>query len=309
VEESLEANKDDDFLADLLGGVGAQPANPEPERARVPKLFEDTESFAREALSFACPDLHIDDDGEMLAFGPPEDLVQRLKALPPSYLKRHNVAERMKVTFDRKLAQRKLDEARKTKTLWPDIAYLSDLHPMIEWLTDKVLLRVIRQQAPVLIANVEEPVFLVQGVYSNALGQPTVVEWMSVTGLPDDPRITDMTESLTQAGVGPGMVNTLQYGDIASLQELVPDAVKAARAHLEDQRAAYATVVDEPINAYRERVVTWEQASLVDVPVPMRSRRERDVRATATELNNMITKLHTAGEPLLRILAVLDGGR
>ena len=309
VEESLEANKDDDFLADLLGGVGARPANAEPERARVPKLFKDTESFAREALSFACPDLHIDDDGEMLAFGPPEDLVQRLKALPPSYLKRHNVAERMKVTFDRKLAQRKLDEARKTKTLWPDIAYLSDLHPMIEWLTDKVLLRVVRQQAPVLIANVEEPVFLVQGVYSNALGQPTVVEWMAVSGLPDDPRIADMTEALTQAGVGPGMVNTLQFEDIASLQELVPGAVKAARAHLENQRAAYDKVVDGPINAYRERVVTWEQASLVDVPMPMRSRRERDVRATATELNDMITKLHTAGEPLLRILGVLEGGR
>ena len=121
------------------------------------------------------PALHVDDDGEMLAFAPPDDLVQRLAVLPPNYLKKHNVAERMKVTFDRKLAQRKLDEARKTKTLWPDIAYLSDLHPMIEWLTDKVLLRVTRQQAPVLIADVTEPVFLVQGVYSNALGQPTVV--------------------------------------------------------------------------------------------------------------------------------------
>ena len=91
----------------------------------------------------------------MLAFAPPDDLVQRLAVLPPNYLKKHNVAERMQVTFDRKLAQRKLDEARKTKTLWPDIAYLSDLHPMIEWLTDKVLLRITRQQAPVLIADVD----------------------------------------------------------------------------------------------------------------------------------------------------------
>ncbi len=32
-----------------------------------------------------------------------------------------------------------LDEARRSKTLCPDIAYLSDLHPMIEWLTGKVL--------------------------------------------------------------------------------------------------------------------------------------------------------------------------
>jgi ERCC4-related helicase len=311
VDESLQAagNDDDDFLAGLLNGVGDRPANPEPLRAKVPKLFKDTETFAREALSFACPDLHIDDDGEMLAFAPPEDLISRLKALPSSYLKRHNVAERMKVTFSRPLAQRKLDEARDTKNLWPDIGYLSDLHPMIEWLTDKVLLRVVRQQAPVLIANVSQPVFLIQGVYSNALGQPTVVEWMAVTGLPDDPRISEMTKALTQAGVGPGMVNTLQFGDIGVLQELIPDAVKVARAHLEDERAAYDALVDEPINAYRERVLTWEQASLIDVPVPVRTKREKSVRATATELNDMITKLHTAGEPLLRVLAVLDGGR
>ena len=311
VEESLDAqDSDDDFMAGLLNGVGDQPANPEPERAKVPKLFKDTESFAREALSFACPDLHIVDDGEMLAFAPPEDLIARLRALPPTYLKRHKVAERMKVTFDRDLAQRKLDEARETKTLWPDIAYLSDLHPMIEWLTDKVLLRVVRQQAPVLIADVTEPVFLIQGVYSNALGQPTVVKWMAVSGLPDEPTVSDdMPQALRQAGVGPRMVNTLQFGDIGALQELVPGAVQVARAHLEYERAAYDAVVDEPINAYRDRVGSWEQASLIDVPVPMRARRERDVRATATELNDMITKLHTAGEPLLRILAVLDGGR
>ena len=91
---------------------------------------------------------------------------------------------------------------------------------------------------------------------------------MAVTGLPDGPQISDMTETLTQARVGPGMVNTLQFRDIAALQELVPGAVKAARAHLEGQRNAYDALVDGPINAYRERVVTWEQASLVDVPVP-----------------------------------------
>ena len=85
--------------------------------------------------------------------------------------------------------------------------------------------------------------------------------------------------------------------------------MNAARAHLEGQRNAYDALVDEPINAYRDRVATWEQASLIDVPVPTRTRREREVRATATELNDMITKLHTAGEPLLRVLAVLDGGR
>jgi ERCC4-related helicase len=310
VEESVsETHGPEDFLADLLAGVGDQPGDAEPPRARVPKLFASTEAFAREALASACPDLKVDDDGELLAFEPPDDLVQRLSALPPAYLRKHNIAERMKVTFDRPLAQRKLDEARDTKTLWPEIGYLSDLHPMIEWLTDKVLLRVVRQQAPVLIANVREPTFLIQGVYSNALGQPTIVEWMAVTGLPDEAQVTDMIDALEQAGVKPGMVNTLQFGDLTRLRNLVPAAVKAARRHLEHRRDEYDAVVDEPINEYRERLVSWQQLSLIDVPSPLRGRREKQVLGTAEGLKDMIGALHTAGEPLLRILAVLDGGR
>ena len=102
VDESIDAaNAVDDFLADLMAGVGDQPDAAEPPRADVPELFTSTETFAREALSFACPTLRIDDDGEMLAFEPPDDLVQRLAVLPPNYLRKHNVTERMKVTFDR----------------------------------------------------------------------------------------------------------------------------------------------------------------------------------------------------------------
>jgi ERCC4-related helicase len=310
VDESIDAaNAVADFLADLLAGVGDQPGGTGSSRAEAPELFASTEAFAREALDFACPALHIDDDGEMLAFAPPDDLVQRLAVLPPNYLKKHNIADRMKVTFDRALAQRKLDEARQTKTLWPDIAYLTDLHPMIEWLTDKVLLRIARQQAPVLIADVYEPVFLVQGVYSNALGQPTVVQWMAVTGLPNQPRVAGLTDTLKLAGVGPGMVNTLRFGNMAQLQELVPPALQAARAHLETQREDYDRKVDKPLEEYRERVRVWRQNSLLDVPAQFRTRREQQVDQTAGRLNQMITELHTTGEPLLRILAVLDGGR
>jgi hypothetical protein len=132
---------------------------------------------------------------------------------------------------------------------------------------------------------------------------------MAVSGLPDEPRMDGLTDTLRQAGVGPGMVNTLQFGDIARLQELVPAAVRAARAHLEERRERYDRTVDEPLNEYRQRVAVWQQDSLLDIPAQFRTRREQQVRTTASELNNMITKLHTAGEPLLRILAVLDGAR
>ena len=308
VDESIKAaqgaDAGADFLADLLAGVGDQPDNSAPDQARVPRLFKDTEEFARAALSAAAPELRVDDDGELLAFRPPDDLAQRLSVLPPTYLKKHDVTERMRVTFSRALAQRKLDEARQTKTLWPEIAYLSDLHPMIDWLTDKVLLRVPRQQAPVLIAAVTEPTFLVQGVYSNALGQPTVVEWMAVTGLLGEPRVDDLADALQRAKVGPDMVNTLRLGDIAPLEDLIPAAVNAARDHLEARRASYDATVNGPIEEYRARLATWEQLSL-DGLQPAAGGKRQKVRKTAGELGRLTEALRTAGEPLLRILAVL----
>jgi YfiH family protein len=42
-----------------------------------------------------------------------------------------------------------------SKTAWPDVTFVSDVHPMVEWLVDKVLLRLGRQQAPVLLADVD----------------------------------------------------------------------------------------------------------------------------------------------------------
>ena len=309
VEESIagQASEGDagiDLLADLLAGVGDQPADDGPATAKVPRLFQNTEQFARAALDAAAPDVHVDDDGEMLAFRPPDDLVQRLAVLPPAYLKKHNIEERMRVTFHRGLAQRKLDEARRTKTLWPEIAYLSDLHPMIEWLTDKVLLRIPRQQAPVLLAEVTKPAFLIQGVYSNALGQPTVVEWMAVTGLPDDPDVDDMTDVLKAAKVGPGMVNTALFGDLANLQALVPQAVDVARRHLEARRTEYDAKVNGPIEEYRSRLGTWEQDSLFALQARPEKARD-EVRATAGRLDELTRSLRTTGEPLLRVLAVL----
>jgi ERCC4-related helicase len=304
VDEAAGTDPGLDFLADLLGGVGDQPADIAPERARIPRLFASTEQFARAAVAEAAPGLDVYDDGQMLAFAPPDDLIQRLSVLPASYLRMHKVDERMKVTFDQRLAQRKLDEARQTKTLWPEIGYLSDLHPMVEWLTDKVLLRVPRQQAPVLLAKVTGPAFLIEGVYSNALGQPTVVEWMAVTGLPAAPHIADMTDALTAAGVGPDLVNTYQFGDIASLEYLVPAAVDAARAHLEACRAEYDAKVNGPIEEYRARLGTWEQLSLDSLMAQQRSRRDQ-VNETARELRRLTDALRTVGEPLLRVLAVL----
>lgn len=321
VEDFLDtaAETGDSALFDLFGQTHTVIEHELPERADVVSLFDgDTAAFVDTALDEVFGDQAADlidlskkneGGGAYLSLSPvmAPDLLHRLKALPPSYLKEQGVAKRMLVTFDRELAQRKLDDARRSSTsLWPEVSFLTDLHPVVEWLTDKVLVEFGHQEAPVITSpHVEGPVFLVQGIYSNALGRPTVVRWMAVTGL-DRPGATDvvpMADALHRAKVDPRLARTGGPRDLGRLQALVPAAVAAARAHLEAGKEEWAAQISEPLAAYREHVTAWKQDTLDSGAT---GRRERQVEETADELARLLDQLETTGRPLLRVLAVLD---
>ncbi|UUN29676.1 DEAD/DEAH box helicase [Streptomyces sp. FIT100] len=323
VEEFLEsAPAEDTALADLFGQVDTITEQELPARAELISLFDgDTADFVATALDEVYEERAEDQialssgtdaqGGAYFSLSPAlaPDLLHRLKALPPSYLREQHVAERMLVTFDRALAQRKLTEARDSSTtMWPDVSFLTDIHPVVEWLTDKVLVEFGRQEAPVITTpHVDGPVFLVQGIHSNALGRPTVVRWMAVTGIRPDgtgtPEVRPMADALRDAKVGPRLARTGGPQNLDRLQALVPAAVAAARHHLDAGRAAWEEQISGPLAAYREHVAQWRTDSLLP---GVTGRRERLVEETADELARLLDQLHTTGRPLLRVLAVLD---
>ncbi|MFF9132383.1 DEAD/DEAH box helicase [Streptomyces sp. NPDC014806] len=304
----------DDFLADFFGAV-----NDEPEEtagtgtdggdgttavptAHVPRLFASAREFLDEALREVYPDAHdrldlaVDPETGLLSFVPPSDLVHRLKALPPDYVREQGLRDRLKVTFNRRLADHSLTRARASATSsWPDISLLTDLHPVMEWLTDKVLVRLDRQEAPVLTADVSGPTYLVQGIYSNALGRPTVVKWMAVTedGEVDD----DMVAVLRRAKVGPTMANPGLAHDTTRLAEAIPGVLDTAEAFLEQHREAWDEPLRAPIEEYKARLGDWEQPTLTGGGSAPTGTRER--------LASLADSLLTTGRPMLRVLAVL----
>ncbi|MER5994786.1 DEAD/DEAH box helicase [Streptomyces viridosporus] len=322
VDESLDADRTsgaddgdgvDDFLADFFGAVNDEPeedaaggdtddASGAVPRAHVPRLFGSAREFLDEALREVYPDAHdrldlsIDPEQGLLSFVPPSDLVHRLKALPPDYVREQGLRDRLKVTFNRRLADSSLVRARASATSsWPDISLLTDLHPVMEWLTDKVLVRLDRQEAPVLTADVQRPTYLVQGIYSNALGRPTVVKWMAVTtdGEVDD----DMVAVLRRAKVGPTMANPGLAHDTAGLSEAIPAVLDTAEAFLEQHREAWDEPLRAPIEEYKARLGAWEQPTLANGGTAPAGTRER--------LASLADSLLTTGRPMLRLLAVL----
>ncbi|MEZ5234480.1 MAG: C-terminal helicase domain-containing protein [Acidimicrobiales bacterium] len=303
-----------DILTLLAGATGHDPV----PLTSTPSLFASDRAFVDEALraAFGDADRELDirretTDPELLSFVPPRDLARRLGALPQSYLSEQRIVERLRVTGDAVVAEHALRRARETKdSMWPEIGHLSPLHPFLDWLTDKVLVAVGRNQAPVLIAEVDEPVVCVQGLYANGQGRPQLVEWLAVTPSSGRgrPQVEDLFAVLDRAGIRDGMANPGVPIDLAPLRKALPAVLAAARDELAGRRQAHDERLDELLAEPSARLQHWvqqAQALAFDLPEPQRVRRERDTRTVREETLKTIEALRTTGEPLVRVLAVI----
>jgi hypothetical protein len=311
---AIPANPTDDFdlMTLLTKGTGTQPV----EEQAPPSLFESTFDFVQEALHFAVADaasldLRTDpSDPTFLSIATPPDLARRLAALPQSYLSEQGLNERIKVTANREVAQQRLDAARSSTTSqWPDVAFLSPLHPLMDWLVDKVLVQVGRNQAPVLEAEVAEPAFCVQGLWSNGQGRPQLVEWLAITPKPGGAAaIEDLFDVLERAGVKPRMPNAGRVPDLGALSGLLSGVVDSARAELGRRRADHDAEVEELLKAPAERLDAWVHQSnqlAFDLDDRRRGSRERHVGEVRNDTRRLIESLRTTGDPMIRVLAVL----
>ncbi|MFJ9576791.1 DEAD/DEAH box helicase [Streptomyces sp. NPDC101191] len=355
VERSIKQSQQESggVLAGLLAGANARLADPTaapatlgtapvPE-ADVPHVFTDTKAYFHAAIDLIYPEAERAALGwkpetthGRIEFTPPDDLQYRFRALPKSYLEQEKILTTSKydgtlsVTFDKEYAADRLEAARNAKqgktdqptSQWPNVSYVSDIHPVLDWVTDKVLAKLKYDEAFVLAyrpdpvkakridATLPEalsgPVYLLQGVYSNVAGKPTVVEWMAVTGLAaGSPRVWRMDSAfLAACGVGPDMPGRAQPVAPDLLQELVPAAVDAAEAHLRERRADYDKQVDSYLAPYEDRVQVWEQGALI--AVGNQQHRIKQVYDTAARRRDLVRRLRTDGDPMLRVLCVLE---
>ena len=236
--------------------------------------------------------------------------------------------ERLKLTSDPLYANASLAQARDDdELLWPDVAYFTGQHPVMEWVGDKLLQRVGRNEALALRAKVESPTFIVQGLYSNKAGQATVVEWMAIDRL-DGPnaqvRVRDLQDALREAGVGPRMANpgwddndndNDNDGDadndigLRAAQKLLALAVEAGRTHVHQMRQVRSQTMLDTVKRYQRRLDRWKEASF-DVAqqialVGPRDKRVKQIEHTAKTQGGLIERLASEGAPLVRVLAVI----
>ncbi|MEZ5380501.1 MAG: DEAD/DEAH box helicase [Microthrixaceae bacterium] len=303
-----------DMMAILSGatGSGAVPTHV------PPSLFDSDAAFFDEALhvafddATAALDLRRDDgDPTFLSLVPPKDLMGRMRALPRTFLAEQHIVDRLKLTGNDTLANSALEKARETTDSgWPEVGFLSPLHPFGDWLVDKVLASVGRNEAPVIVAEVDAPVFCVQAMFSNGRGHPQLVEWMAVTEHFGSPVIADMFEALMRANVNADMANPGATVDLPALQQRLPGVIESVRAELAVRRAAYEARLAETLAKPSERLDAWQvrsEALAMDLVEHRRRERRKAIEAVRSDTAKLIESMHIEGDPLVRVLAVLVG--
>jgi ERCC4-related helicase len=302
-------------FAALMATGGEHAADSTPDTVPEHSLFDDDDNFLIDELADAATeigshilDIHRDADKDLIAFTPPADLIARFRDLPSEYLAEQQIDKRLRLTSSKKYAEERLDRARtSTDSAWPDVHFLSPIHPVLDWAAERAVARFGRNEIPVLNGDVPEPVFLTQAVWANALGRPAIAHWGAVRGLPDHPEVGDFDTAVDAAGIRENGTNPGFSGnDYAAIEYHVSMAVHAAAAHLRDKRDDIEADLLQRIDGYRQSLKNWEQSALdIAVDPVRRSGSKLAITETADQSMALIDALAAAGDPFVRVIAVI----
>ena len=127
-------------------------------------------------------DLRTFPDQQRLEITPPTDLQRRYDRYPKEL--QPPKGERLALSTEVAALQRALEQSRRQDSSRPELEYLWDLHPLVDWLADRGQIAFSRHCAPVLQLgeglDPGEVVMVFQGTIPNQKGVPVVQEWVAV---------------------------------------------------------------------------------------------------------------------------------
>jgi len=323
-----EEEQHTDFMKMLFGED--TPKDPPAEIKLRTRLYEDELVYAREAFAeILGDDSRVDWHDHLAGFTihPPEDLERRFDYLPLE-LRKNGLSA--KLTTDRQLVMKAIDEARQDEDRWPEWQLFWEQHPIAEWLDDRVLAAFGRHEAPVLRVqqglSPGERVLLFQGIISNRRSQPAVVDWFgvffrdgsqgTVEPFSDLALRTRLTAQLSNPS---GAISAVALGELTGL---LPTAVARGREHMTALRESRAEALSQPFRESAAKLARWKAKSLDRVEQlqlsflknrnKLRSDQKRRLSDQRQEIDRLhkdqatwIESLRTVKEPYLRVVAAL----
>jgi ERCC4-related helicase len=228
-----------------------------------------------------------------------------------------------RLTTDKDIVDKSIEQARKKKDQWPRHQLLYDLHPIARWLQHKLLAKVDKGKA--LVAKVRNlPVnsawFVFQGTTSNGKGQP-ILSKNFVVGKSFIGQSVGNRENFADFIKEFNLFDTLPALEVDDthlqiLQSMLPEAVKSARSLYELQlQGNLEDELEDKLENYQSKIDTWLDNSEKQLQLQFgqeefkvgtrQERRKKDVEIVHDTMKEFYSEIfQLRNDPFLRVLAV-----
>ena len=300
--------------------------------AEPPSLFGKDRSasdyaFAKTALqqlSILNPiaQFSVDDEHCTVTLTAPADLQDRLKFGMP--VEARNKDHRYTLTANSLAMAEAIERARQAKLeeySWPALHYLWPQHPIMEWLTERVLTAFGRHRAPVIrvpqLADGEQA-FILHSLIPNRKGQPLLIEWRVAIHRAGEWTLASFPDFATRTKLSAGQLpNSGVAIDTTSLQQNLPLAVNAMRRFMVACQKTFAADMDARLETTLADLARLQGQQLVQLELRFeksgvaenlkrgqREQRTQHIRKVFDEYRDWVRDtMTTEPEPFIQVLA------
>lgn len=196
-----------------------------------------------------------------------KDLNHILFDLPPE--SKPKTGQLFKLSLDKDLVQKSIEEARKKKGEWAEFQILNELHPVIKYYMTKLEASVDKDVALVAKSKrlpAKTSWFIFQAQVSNNLGQPVIAEFL-VVGLGNDGTLSRepflLNDFISEFKLQEVLhTETISEQEITGLQKCLPIAVDFVTKHMQIEQASMETIMGTKLSEYRTQINNWRAAAL-----------------------------------------------
>jgi ERCC4-related helicase len=331
---------DEDLIAFFLGesGTPSVSRSETPEEAPVRQRLYSDKAFSLEGYQYLA-DNHsdyqpIEEAGRLMLLSAPKDLRRRLgasdergdvvfgaTAIP---LEAWPEANQFRLTDNPDQVELAIKAARHTSGYWSRELLCTDQHPILQWITERLLMAIQRDECPLVIARKLQPgelCFCFIGQVSSKAGVPLIVDAHAISFRKGGGfQHRSLAEALDAADFK-RLVNDGRTGNIKAAQSLIPSAVEASLAHMKILGEKRHEELLPLLNAEERRLNTWRdrRRELFKTriehlgaahPKTLRYRKdleEMDAYLKDRQENWRETHFMAAAEPSTRLVLVIEG--
>ena len=324
-EDELNANVESDEL-DFFALLNETEASPSTQKEEMfgdsPSLFTDDLSYATHALKYIeeyqhSLDIRYEADRIELYASKLEDLQYRFKMLPKEVVPQnwHFI-----LSSDLETINQEIKNSRKSESAWPNIHYLWEQHPLLEWIKDKLLSNFDRLQAPLLKLNTldeNETIYLISGLIPNKKAQPIIYEWVGVHFVDDKfSSILSFSELLEKTQLGKKKFpNRKGEIDVSKFTKMLPVAIDKAKSHIENKREKFDDEMDTKLYEQLEALERLKEQHLgqLELDVGQDSKKlekQREIEKIFKDYHHWIKEsMEIERQPYMQVIALFVGER